>query len=217
MKAAADRHAGPAPAGYPHRSSTPTHIHRWVWPQVKRLLLPAPGRVCDLGCGNGWTSAELEGLGYSVTGLDPSEEGLVIARARGLRARFGEWSVYDATPIDFREKFDAVASLDVIEHLYFPRELARRAMEMLRPGGVLILSTPYHGYVKNVALVITGHLDRHFTALRDHGHIKFLSPKTLTSLLREAGFGEITYFNCGRFPLLWKSMVVRARRPLGIP
>jgi 2-polyprenyl-3-methyl-5-hydroxy-6-metoxy-1,4-benzoquinol methylase len=215
MRTAVDRHPAPVPAGYPHRSSTPTHIHRWVWPQVKHLLPPAPGRVCDVGCGNGWASARLEALGYSVTGLDPSDEGIAIARGRGLTARFEEWGVYDATPADLRERFDAVVSLDVIEHLYFPRELARRAMELLCPGGTLILSTPYHGYVKNVALAITGRLDRHFAALRDHGHIKFFSGRTLTALLREAGFIEIAHFSCGRLPMLWKSMVVRARRPLG--
>jgi 2-polyprenyl-6-hydroxyphenyl methylase/3-demethylubiquinone-9 3-methyltransferase len=112
-----------------------------------------------------------------------------------------------------RGAFDAAVSLDVIEHLYLPRELAKKAMELLRPGGTLVLSTPYHGYLKNLALAVTGRLDKHFTALRDHGHIKFFSTSTLAALLAEAGFEEVAFSYRGRFPFLWKSMVVRATKP----
>ena len=209
------RHRDPvvAAAGYPHRSPAPTHIRAWVWPRLRRQLPPPPADVCDLGCGNGWTAAELDALGYSVTGLEPSSSGIAIAQGRGIGAHFRQWSAYDGTPEDLRERFDVVVSLDVIEHLYAPRELATRAMELLRPNGVLFVSTPYHGYVKNVALAVTGRLDAHFTALWDHGHIKFFSKKTLASMLTDAGFVGVTFFTCGRLPMLWKSMVVRATKP----
>lgn len=74
----------------------------------------------------------------------------------------------------------------------------------------MIISTPYHGYVKNLVLAVTGKLDNHFSALWDGGHIKFWSKKTLYRLLQEQDF-EIEFFlGVGRLPLLWKSMLVKA-------
>ena len=77
----------------------------------------------------------------------------------------------------------------------------------------MVLSTPYHGYLKNLALALSGRLDAHFGALRDGGHIKFFSWPTLQVLLEEAGFVDLRFRGAGRVPFLWKSMVVSARRP----
>ena len=107
---------------------------------------------------------------------------------------------------------DVVISTEVIEHVYDPRGFLRTAHGLLKPGGILVLTTPYHGYLKNVILAVTGKLDEHFTVLWDHGHIKFWSRKTLTKALRETGFGEIEFVGSGRMPYLWKSMVLRARK-----
>jgi 2-polyprenyl-6-hydroxyphenyl methylase/3-demethylubiquinone-9 3-methyltransferase len=76
-----------------------------------------------------------------------------------------------------------------------------------------MISTPYHGYWKNLALAITGKMDRHFTALWDNGHIKFWSMKTLTILLEEAGFPDVRFKRVGRIPALAKSMIAIARKP----
>lgn len=58
-------------------------------------------------------------------------------------------------------------------------------------------------------------MDAHFTALWDHGHIKFWSMKTLTLLLEEAGFRDIRFERLGRIPALAKSMVAVVRKPEG--
>jgi 2-polyprenyl-6-hydroxyphenyl methylase/3-demethylubiquinone-9 3-methyltransferase len=83
----------------------------------------------------------------------------------------------------------------------------------LDPGGLAIVSTPYHGYFKNLAMAITGKLDAHFTALWDHGHIKFWSMKTLCSLFSEAGFLETRFLRVGRIPIIAKAMIAVARKP----
>jgi len=88
------------------------------------------------------------------------------------------------------------------------------ASAALKPGGVLVRSIPYHGYLKNLALALSGAMDSHFTALWDGGHIKFWSMDTLGHLLREAGFTKLEFDRVGRtIPALAKSMVVRARKP----
>lgn len=105
-------------------------------------------------------------------------------------------------------------SLEVVEHVYAPRDYARTLFDLVEPGGTAIVSTPYHGYLKNLALALTGRMDRHFTALWDHGHIKFWSIPTLTTLLTEAGFENIRFHRVGRIPALAKSMIAVAQKPI---
>jgi hypothetical protein len=80
-------------------------------------------------------------------------------------------------------------------------------------GGNAILSTPYHGYWKNLAMALSGKMDAHFTALWDHGHIKFWSIRTLSILLEEVGFRDLQFERVGRIPPLAKSMIAVAQRP----
>ena len=104
-------------------------------------------------------------------------------------------------------------STEVVEHVYAPRRWAAAAFSALNPGGVLICSTPYHGYLKNLTLAASGKLDAHFTALWGGGHIKFWSRRTLTALLQETGFEMVAFRGAGRWPWLWKSMLIAALKP----
>jgi 2-polyprenyl-6-hydroxyphenyl methylase/3-demethylubiquinone-9 3-methyltransferase len=108
-----------------------------------------------------------------------------------------------------------IVSSEVIEHLFLPRRLPETAFALLRPGGLFILTTPYHGYMKNLALSLMNKWDDHHTVHHDGGHIKFFSEKTLRELLENSGFAALTFNNAGRLPWLWKSMVCRAQRPAG--
>jgi len=82
---------------------------------------------------------------------------------------------------------------------------------ILPPRGVVIISTPYHGYLKNLVMALTNKMDSHFTVLWDGGHIKFWSKHTLTSLLNEFGFEVAQFRGSGRLPYLWKSMFISAK------
>ena len=77
---------------------------------------------------------------------------------------------------------------------------------LLSKNGKLFISTPYHGYFKNLLLSLTGRLDNHFTALWEFGHIKFFSIKTLRTLSVETNFKIVKYSGVGRFYPFWKSM-----------
>jgi 2-polyprenyl-3-methyl-5-hydroxy-6-metoxy-1,4-benzoquinol methylase len=165
----------------------------------------------DLGCGNGSVTNFIAGLGYRVAGIDPSTEGVAQANSRypNLNVRIG--SAYD----DLRSQygtFSYVLSLEVVEHLYSPKIFASNVYNLLDDGGYAIITTPYHGFLKNLALAATNKFDKHFTAMWDHGHIKFWSVNTLTQLLKEAGFKSIEFKRLGRIPPLAKSMMAVARK-----
>lgn len=170
-------------------------------------------RIFDAGCGNGFLAGHLLTCGFETAGCDESATGINIAKQQYPLVRFKVMSVYDDMAGVFGRDWDIVVSSEVIEHLFSPRLFVRRASDLLKPGGLIVLTTPFHGYVKNIVLAATGSLDRHFTALWDGGHIKFWSFKTLKLLLKEQGFEQPTFYGAGRVPYLWKSMVVSAKKP----
>jgi hypothetical protein len=81
------------------------------------------------------------------------------------------------------------------------------------PQGRLLLTTPYHGYLKNLLISALGKCDSHYNPLWDCGHIKFWSRRTLSKALEETGFENIQFYGAGRFRWLWKSMVLTSAVP----
>jgi 2-polyprenyl-6-hydroxyphenyl methylase/3-demethylubiquinone-9 3-methyltransferase len=204
--------------GYHYVDAGHNCSHAYLLPAVIRALgrLSWRGekRVFDLGCGNGSVARTLTDRGYRVTGVDPSALGIEQANQANPDLDLHLGSAYD----DLAERFGtfpAVTSLEVVEHVYDPRTYARCVFSLLEPGGTAVISTPYHGYWKNLAIALTDKTDHHVNPLWDHGHIKFWSIKTLSQLLGEAGFVDLRFERVGRIKPLAKSMIAIARKPGG--
>lgn len=204
-------------SGYKYNDAGHTCAHSYLLPALHAELAAffscrPTKRVFDLGCGNGSVAATLAAEGYEVCGVDPATEGIAQAKAHYPHLRLEAGSAYEDLVARFG-RFPAVITLEVVEHVYAPRDYARTLFDLVEPGGMALVSTPYHGYLKNLALAVTGSMDKHFTALWDHGHIKFWSFLTLGTLLQEAGFEEVRFLRVGRVPALAKSMIAIARKP----
>lgn len=193
---------------YTYSSAAPSHTHSYLFRPALALAKrrPAPCRVFELGCGSGGFANALDEAGYDVTAIDISESGVRHAKEAYPGCRFEVGSGYDDLAGKYGT-FDLVISLEVVEHLYSPRLYAATVRDLLNPGGIAIISTPYHGYVKNLALAASGRMDNHFTALWDHGHIKLWSRETLRALFGEVGMREAEFHRVGRFSALAKSMI----------
>lgn len=182
-------------------------------PVIAELERMGARRVLDLGCGNGTFTARLHGAGYEVTGVDHSSSGIALAQRQYPGIAFALHDLHDELPAAHAGKYDAVVAVEVIEHLLLPRRLMAAATAALRAGGGLVVTTPYHGYLKNLALAVTGKFDEHWAPLRDYGHVKFFSRRTLTTLFEEFGYTQIAFRTAGRLPPLAKSMIVTGVRP----
>ena len=164
-------------------------------------------RILDIGCGNGSLTNFIAQQGYEVVGIEESESGIKLASENFPDCKFIQGSIYNLPYQKLEDKFDVAICLEVIEHLFYPKELVRAAKKVLKPNGRLMITTPYHGYLKNLMLAVTGKMDKHFTALWDGGHIKFFSVKSLTSLLESENCTDINFKFAGRYPYLWKTML----------
>jgi SAM-dependent methyltransferase len=167
-----------------------------------------PCRVLDFGCNVGAAAQRFLDAGHDVAGADISESAVRLAHVRLPRARFAV--IESEARLPFGDAaFDACFCSEVIEHLFDVRGFLREVHRVVRPGGLLLVTTPYHGWFKNL-LIITVNFDRHFAPTG--GHIRFFSLPSLTHLLQVNGFRVERVRGIGRRWPVWKSMFVSARR-----
>jgi 2-polyprenyl-3-methyl-5-hydroxy-6-metoxy-1,4-benzoquinol methylase len=200
---------------YGWTSTESPHSCSYVAPYVlAKLKALSVKRILDLASGNGALCRQLVAAGYQVVGVEYDKNGVEIARTSSPGIVFYNFGVQSdpAQLLAHEEQFDAVVSTEVVEHLFSPHLLPTYAWSVLRQDGYLIVTTPYHGYLKNLVLSILNHWDKHHTALWHGGHIKFWSRATLTRLLSENGFRVVGFGGVGRLPYLWKSMVLVAQK-----
>lgn len=187
----------------------------YIAPRIINVLKSIKAkRVLDIGSGNGKLCSELNCLGYEVVGVEYDKRGFEISKSSNPNIHFYNYGVQDnpSLLLNHENLFDAVVSTEVIEHLFSPHLLPIYAKAALKAGGYLVITTPFHGYLKNLALSLLDKWDSHHTVLRHGGHIKFWSRKTLKQLLEENGFVEVGFYGVGRFPYFWKSMVMVAKK-----
>lgn len=105
----------------------------------------AGARVLDAGCGAGYGSAEL-GAQASVVGIDVAKEAVANARAEYGRSNIC-FTQASCDTIPFADaSFDLVVAFEVIEHLERWQDLLREACRVLKPTGLLVVSTPNKSY-----------------------------------------------------------------------
>ena len=134
-------------------------------------MLPAGATVLDIGCGQGLVLEALRGHGMAVSGLELSPAAAETAAARGLDV------VQGGLGTALGRRFDAVAMISVLEHLWDPGEGIAGALDYLAADGLLMVEVPN-------ALVPTPSLTDWFS----FEHLSHFSPATLARLLRRHGF-----------------------------
>ena len=133
------------------------------------------GHVLDAGCGEGYGTAMLAEAGADALGVDLDEAIVRRAADRYAGARFDVANLVDLPYDD--ASFDAIISLQVIEHLHTPQEFIAQCVRLLRPGGVLMLSTP-------------NRLTFSPEGTRNPFHTFEFSPSELDAVVRR-GFGDV--------------------------
>ncbi|HVF78873.1 MAG TPA: methyltransferase domain-containing protein [Solirubrobacteraceae bacterium] len=148
--------------------------------------VPRAATVLDIGCGAGEFSAALTKRGAQVIAVDVAAEALRRARERSpdLDARL--WQPGEPLPVE-DNAVDIVWAGEVIEHVADVAPWLSEIRRVLRPRGVLLLTTPHHGPLTMLGLALSPRrFQRHFDPRNDH--LRFFSPMTLGRLLDDLGF-----------------------------
>ena len=145
--------------------------------------------VLDIGCGGGLVAEPLARLGAEVTGIDPAPENIETAKAHAEGARLD--IIYRATTAEALAasgaRFDAVLLLEVIEHVPNVPLFLKSVAPLVKPGGLMVLST-LNRTLKAYALAIIGaELILRWLPLGTHNWNRFVTPDELRGALRGAG------------------------------
>jgi len=180
---------------------------RLVVVALKELGPPTSVRLLDFGCGDGSYTQFFSFLGYQVQGIDISETLIRRNRERFPHLSFRVVRPNEPTPYS-DGSFDAIFCSEVIEHVYDVHSVFRELARLLRVGGLLILTTPYHGLVKNMVIALF-FFDHHFKPTWQH--IRFWTKRSLTCVSAGHGLRPVVWKHVGRFWPVAKSFFVVCR------
>lgn len=178
---------------------------------ILKNLNTSDTELLDVGCGNGVLTSKISKFFRHTTGIDLSGTGIEQAqKIRSEKLIFKNMSIDEM--ISSKKKFKFITSFEVIEHQYLPDDFLKKINQLLDDDGILLLSTPYNGYVKNLIISLLGKHDWHFNPLWRHGHIKFFSVKTLASVLEKCNFKIVKTKFSGRFYPISCSMIFLSKK-----
>lgn len=154
----------------------PEHLARFV------DALPRARRALDLGCGDGRLTANL--TAEEVTAADVSRVALDRAAWRLPGARLVQLELDE--PLPFADgAFDLALCAETIEHVRDLQLFLSELRRVLEPGGLLAVTTPAHGRLTGLDVLVRG-FERRFPPLSPH--LRFLTRRSLSRLLDEMGF-----------------------------
>lgn len=156
----------------------------------KTAMQPFTGlRIVDVGCGGGLISEPLARLGASVTGIDPALETIEAARAHAaaedLHIDYRAAQVEELAATD--KVFDVVVALEVVEHVPDVQSFLRVCASILRPGGLMLLSTLNRTLKAYILAIIGAEYILRWLPKGTHNWERFVTPEELRIALEGAG------------------------------
>ena len=152
------------------------------------------GHLIEIGAANGSFLRAARDAGFDVQGIEPGDAAAEVARASGLPVRTG---TLDDPTIE-RGAWDVVVLLQTVEHLPAPGAALDRLHALLRPGGLLVMTTPnQHSWLARV-------MGRRWFEYKPPEHLFLFTPRTIAALLARAGFEAIEVSrDVHRYPPRW--------------
>lgn len=138
-----------------------------------------PGKMLEIGTGAGFFLKAAQRAGWDVDGIEVSATAAEFANSRlNLRVNHQE-----AEELSYPEKsFDVVVMFEVIEHLFWPSRVLDSIHQVLRPGGLLVISTPNYNALSHRALGLS------WAVLSPAEHLYYFTEQTLQQMLVRSSF-----------------------------
>jgi 2-polyprenyl-3-methyl-5-hydroxy-6-metoxy-1,4-benzoquinol methylase len=164
--------------------SNPENVHQ------KIMRLPISNKlILDVGCSEGYLGDALKKNGNVVYGIDISKNSINKAQKKLDFALYGN---IETMKIPWKSKtFDFIICLDVLEHLFDPKLVIKKFLNVLRNDGQIIISLPniaYYGIRKNI---LFGKFQYENSGILDWGHLRFYTYQSAKALLIRSGLNII--------------------------
>ena len=169
-------------------------------------------KILDIGCGGGILCEGLAAAGASVFGLDAEPNAIVAARAHALKQ--GLSIQYDSEPVedycaDRSGVFDIITCMEMLEHVTTPAVVIQHAARLLKPDGLLFLSTINRTLKAYALAIVAAEYVLNILPRQTHDYEKFIKPSELAQMTREAGLEMLSIAGLDYHPFTRRASLVR--------
>ncbi|MFC1685672.1 class I SAM-dependent methyltransferase [Nanoarchaeota archaeon] len=176
-------------------NATNTHFEALFAGWVHKRFFKRPGKLCDVGSGNGSNSLAFQKKGYKVTVLDKDSFYFDRLRSKGVECKKIN---LDQSKFPFKQgEIDFFFAKSIIEHLKEPLDFLKEANRCLKKGGKIFLLTP--DWNKNFN-----------DFYNDPTHKSPFTKRSMVMALNMAGFKVIKVRNFKNVPYLWRFFPIKA-------
>lgn len=183
----------------------------YKWPAINKFI-PKHQKITilDYGCGPGTLISAMKEINPTAhyIGMDVSDQAIKEARKKHLYDKF--YVVADGQKLPLQDSsVDFILAADVIEHVYDTKLIFQEFYRILKPGGKILMTTPYHGLIKNLVISLFA-FEKIFDPLKNH--IRFYTKKSLFKVFNLYNFKIDVCGYFGRFYPLSRAIYILAHK-----
>ena len=156
---------------------------------IKEKIELKDKKVLDVGCGGGLLCESLYDFGAIVTGIDAAGPGIEVAKIHAQKnnknIKYFEKTAEELNT-EYIEYYDVVTCLEVLEHVPDPKSLIKTCVQLLKPGGLLFLSTINKNPRSWITAIVGAEYIFNLLPKGTHEFDKFIKPSSLAKYVRDA-------------------------------